>query len=110
MSKSNKIIGVVAAIVVMIAICVIPLAMHPESEFGGADGAADELVTEIEAGHEPWFTPLWEPPGSETESLLFALQAALGSGVFCFFMGYFVASNKNKKAATADTANKNKKA
>lgn len=97
MNKSKKIISVVLAIAVMIAICVIPLALHPESEFGGADGAADELVAEIAPENEPWFSSLWEPPGSETESLLFALQAAIGSGIFCFCMGYFVATKKNKK-------------
>lgn len=97
MNKSSKIICAILAILVMIAICVIPLALHPESEFGGADGAADELVAEIAPENEPWFSSLWEPPGSETESLLFALQAAIGSGVFCFCLGYFAALKKNKK-------------
>ncbi len=32
-----------------------------------------------------------EPPGGETESLLFCLQAALGSGVLFFGFGYLVA-------------------
>ena len=64
---------------------------------GGADGAADEIITSIETDYEPWAEPMWAPPGGETESLLFCLQAAIGSGVFCFGIGYLVASRKYQR-------------
>jgi cobalt/nickel transport protein len=70
---------------IVILLAVVPLFMHPQSEFGGADTAAREVLTE--RGVEPWFEPLIEPPGSETESLLFALQAAIGAGVIGYFLG-----------------------
>ena len=38
-----------------------------------------------------WFEPLSEPASGEVESLLFALQAALGSGVVCFVLGRITA-------------------
>ena len=38
-----------------------------------------------------------EETGGETESLLFCLQAALGSGVLCFGFGYLAARKKYKK-------------
>ncbi len=31
--------------------------------------------------------PLWEPPSPEIESLLFAVQAALGAGVLGYYFG-----------------------
>jgi len=71
--------------------------MIRDSEFGGADGEAMEIVEEIAPNYTPWMENFWSPPGAETESLLFALQAALGSGVFCYFLGYFAARKKNAR-------------
>jgi cobalt/nickel transport protein len=65
----------------------------PGSEFGGADGQAEEVIAEINPDVEPWFEPIWEPPGGETESLLFALQAALGGG----FVGYVIGLKRGQK-------------
>lgn len=79
------------SIVVMLA--VIPLFMQKGAEFGGADGQAEKVITEINPDYQPWFTSLWEPPSGEIESLLFALQAALGAG----FVGYFIGYSKGKK-------------
>jgi cobalt/nickel transport protein len=59
----------------------------PGSEFGGADGQAEEVIAEINPDVEPWASPIWEPPGGETESLLFALQAALGGGIVGYVLG-----------------------
>lgn len=59
-----------------------------EGMFGGADGQAKELVTTVRPEYKPWFSPLWTPPSGEVESLLFALQAALGSGVLFYYLGY----------------------
>jgi cobalt/nickel transport protein len=79
-------------IVIVIALAVTPLFIVQDSEFGGADGLAEETITEVNPTYEPWFTPLWEPPGGETESLLFALQAALGAG----FLGYYFGLKKGQ--------------
>lgn len=72
---------------IVIILAVILLLLVRDSEFGGADGAAEEAITEVAPGYTPWFTPLLEPPGGETESLLFALQAALGAGLIGNGMG-----------------------
>ncbi|MFQ9918367.1 MAG: energy-coupling factor ABC transporter substrate-binding protein [Flavonifractor plautii] len=37
--------------------------------------------------YEPWFEPILEPASGEVESLLFALQAAIGAGVVGFVLG-----------------------
>ena len=72
----------------VIALAVVPLMTLKHAEFGGADGQAEEAITELYPSYEPWFAPFWEPPGGEVESLLFALQAALGAGVLGYGLGF----------------------
>jgi cobalt/nickel transport protein len=70
----------------VIALAIVPLLLVRDSEFGGADGQA-AAISEVAPGYQPWFHPLLEPPGGETESLLFALQAALGASLIGYFFG-----------------------
>ncbi len=72
---------------IVIALAIVPLFMNPGSEFGGADGEAEGAILEVAPNYEPWFESLWSPPGGETESLLFALQASLGAGVIGYYFG-----------------------
>lgn len=74
-------------ITIVIGLVIIPFFLIQNSEFRGADGAAQKAIVEIAPTTRPWFQPLWTPPGRETESLLFALQAALGAGVIGYFFG-----------------------
>ena len=96
MKKKNLflILGLVALCVVIAAI---PLLTIHDSEFGGADGQAEEVIAQMDPDYEPWAESLLEPPGGETESLLFALQAAVGSGVIFFTFGYLLARKKYRK-------------
>ena len=72
-----------------------------EDIFARADGQAEELITTIRPEYEPWFGSLWEPPSGEIESLLFALQAAIGAG----FLGYYFGLRRGqmKGAGSAET-------
>lgn len=79
---------VVALLLVVIGLTIAPILLIRDTEFGGADAAAEAAIVEIAPDYEPWFAPLFEPPGSETESLLFALQAGLGAGVIGYFFGW----------------------
>ncbi|MGF9714285.1 energy-coupling factor ABC transporter substrate-binding protein [Paenibacillus naphthalenovorans] len=74
-------------LIAVVLLAVLPL-LFVNGEFGGADGAAEEMITEIHPAYEPWFAPLMEPP-AETESMLFALQAAIGAGFIGFAFGWF---------------------
>jgi len=74
-------------ILAVILLAVVPLFLNPGSEFGGADGEAEGVILAVAPDYQPWFQPLWSPPGGETESLLFALQAALGSGLLFYYIG-----------------------
>lgn len=89
-----------ALVVILLIICVIlavlPLLTIKDSEFGGADGEAEELISEIDPDYEPWTESILEPPGSETESLLFCLQAALGAGIIGLGFGYLIGRSKKK--------------
>lgn len=82
--------------IVCLLIAVIPLMVIKDSEFGGADGAAEEIVAEINPDYEVWAESILEPPGGETESLLFCLQAALGAGILGFGIGTLKERSKNK--------------
>lgn len=94
---TNKTRTIIILLLICVIIAIVPLAFIKDSEFGGADGQAEELITSINSEYEPWAAPLMEPPGSETESLLFALQAALGAGVFGYGFGVLKERSKHEK-------------
>ena len=73
----------------VVALAIVPLVMHHggTAEFAGSDGQAEALITEINPAYKPWAAPFWEPPSGEIESLLFALQAAIGAGLIGFYFG-----------------------
>ena len=95
MERSTLIILAVVCILLFIA----PLIMYSglgedEGYFGGSDDAASE---QIEASnYEPWFSSIWEPPSGEIESLLFALQAAIGAIIIGYFFGYWRGQGKEE--------------
>lgn len=82
-------------LIAVIIITIVPLISKSNSEFSGADGEAQNLIEEIDSNYQPWFESIWEPPSGEIESLLFALQAALGASVIAFGFGYAI-GKKNK--------------
>lgn len=81
-------------VVAVILLAVMPLMLNRDAAFEGADGQAEELITVIAPDYQPWFANLLEPPSGEIESLLFALQTAIGSGVLFFGVGYLMGSRK----------------
>ena len=100
MSK-KQIMTILALILVCAVILIFPLMTIRDSEFGGADGAAEEVITELDPDYEPWAESILEPPGGETESLLFCLQTALGTSVVAFGFGYLVARKKYRSEDAA---------
>jgi cobalt/nickel transport protein len=79
--------------IIVIMLVIIPLWVKGNAEFSGADGQAKVVITQMQPDYKPWFSSLWKPPSGEIESLLFALQAAIGAG----FIGYFLGCFKSKK-------------
>lgn len=78
---------VIGLLILCVLIALIPLMCIKDSEFGGADGIAEEIVAELDPDYEVWAESIVELPGGETESLLFCIQAALGAGIFGFGLG-----------------------
>jgi len=53
-------------------------------------GSDDMGSAAIEAtGYHPWISPLWTPPSTEVESLLFSIQTGIGALVIGYFFGYY---------------------
>lgn len=67
-----------------------------EEVWSGADDDASKIIES--SGYEPWFTPIWEPPSGEIESLLFCLQAAGGALVIGYFFGYYHGKRESVKS------------
>ena len=87
----------VALILLAAAISFSPLFLLRNTEFAGADAEAEKIITAIDPDYKPWFAGLWTPPSGEIESLLFSLQAAAGSGVIFFILGYFAGRHRSRK-------------
>lgn len=85
--------------VIVIILFVAPLVIYQgygedEGYFGGSDDQAGDAIEET--GYEPWFSSIWEPPSGEIESLLFALQAAIGALIIGYAFGYWRGQSKKE--------------
>lgn len=92
--EKKKITTILILVILCAVILIFPLMTIKDSEFGGADGAAEEAIAVVDPDYEAWADPILEPPGGETESLLFCLQTALGAVVIGYGFGYLVARKK----------------
>jgi cobalt/nickel transport protein len=70
-----------------------------EEIFTGADSQAKDLVGQIQPDYKPWVDSLLKPPSGEIESMLFALQAALGAGFIGYWLGSSVTKAKEKRVS-----------
>ncbi|OLL76042.1 Additional substrate-specific component CbiN of cobalt ECF transporter [Pseudonocardia sp. Ae263_Ps1] len=90
----------VLLVVAVVALFAIPVLFVP-GEYSGADGQAGEAIEA--SGYEPWFSPVWEPPSGESESGIFALQAAAGAGVLGYCLGVARTRSRQRGADSAPT-------
>lgn len=84
-------------LVIVVALIFAPLLMQRDAEFGGADDRAGKVISEIRPDYKPWFQSIWEPPSGEVETFFFALQAAIGSGFVCYYLGYLRGRKKEQE-------------
>lgn len=89
MGKRNILLLLLAVFIV-----VLPLAVKQGAEFSGADSQAEQLITEINPDYQPASKAIWEPPSSEVESFLFALQAGAGG----LFVGYYFGFMRGRRS------------
>lgn len=79
-------VALAAAVLAVFGVCMVLGAdATTEEVFVGTDSAATAAIEA--SGYRPWFGQLFAPPSAEVESGLFALQAALGAGVFGYALG-----------------------
>lgn len=69
--------------------------------FGGSDDQASRLIEALRPGYQRWAVPLWTPPSSEVESLLFGVQSALGAGALAYCLGYWRGRRQGRRADAA---------
>lgn len=65
------------------------LLINTTGEYGGSDGEAEEMITELNPDYKPWFNSIIEPKSGEIESLLFTLQGSIGVGIITYIIGYY---------------------
>lgn len=99
MKKKNLFLGILCVVLICASFAI---GTARGGEFGGADDQIEDTVKEVSGSYEPWASHIWEPPSGEIESLLFALQAAIGAG----FIGYYIGRKKNVKANNGVVENK----
>lgn len=80
----------------VVALAILPLIIHHggDAEFSGADSQAETVISALRPDYKPWASAIWTPPSAEIESLLFALQAAIGAGLVGFYFGRKTAPGK----------------
>jgi cobalt/nickel transport protein len=100
---SRKLEFIVLALLLIFAAQFFYISSTTNSEYGGADDKPEEVIHDITGGnYEPIAKPIWEPPSGEIESLLFALQAAIGTGIIGYFLGYYRAKNHKENDLGSD--------
>lgn len=84
------------AIIAILVVATLAYGSANDFGFGGADDAGGDVVGEVDPDYEPWWNGIWgdyELPG-ETESMLFALQAAIGAIIIGYFIGRYVSKRQ----------------
>ena len=93
----------------LLVLGVLILAIFPlifvQGEYGGADGEAEEAITEINPSYEPWFNSVIELPSGKIESLLFVSQAAIGAGIIGYVIGLYKGRNENPNVNNSEDKN-----
>jgi cobalt/nickel transport protein len=91
MKRREKII-----LIVLLVVFASPFVMNRFGRmngFVGADNQAQSMIGRIRPDYQPWFDSIFDP--GEMEEWLFALQAAIGVGVFGYCLIKLHARRKN---------------
>jgi cobalt/nickel transport protein len=67
-----------------------------EEAWQGSDDMGSNAI--LATGYTPWISPLWTPPSTEVESLLFSIQAGLGAFVIGYFFGFYRGKRERSNA------------
>lgn len=101
-NHNRNIIKTVILLIVVVVLAGLPIVIVKNGEFVGADDKAEKAITDIKKDYKPWFEPIFEPKSGEIESLLFAVQAAIGAGVIGYGIGRMRRKKKKEKKVEND--------
>lgn len=97
--KSGLLIAAVAALILLPLLFVKQPAPGPDGSraelFKGSDDQASAAIKKLAPAYQPWFSSVFRSRGPEIDSLLFALQAAIGAGFIGYYIGYSRGRAKN---------------
>ncbi|MFP4009537.1 MAG: energy-coupling factor ABC transporter substrate-binding protein [Spirulinaceae cyanobacterium] len=99
MKQNTPKLGNRGLVLIVGALIIAPI-IFVKGEFSGADGEAQDAITEINPQYQPWFKPVFEPPSGEIENLLFVSQAALGAGLIGYVIGLY--KGRAQKSSESD--------
>ena len=88
MQKSNRNFNLLLALGVVV-LAAVPLFSIHGKDFPASDDNSSKGIEELRPGYKPWFKSVFEPQGGEVETFLFATQAAIGSGITCYVLGFY---------------------
>lgn len=88
--------GILIAAVAVLAILPLAITGQPPAGvdgkqaelFKGSDDQASAAIQALAPGYKPWFQSIYKTPSTEVDTLLFALQAAIGAGFIGYYVGY----------------------
>ncbi len=97
--------GVMIAVIAALSILPLFIVKQPDTgpdgvrveQFKGTDDLATTAVRTLAPGYKPWFNSVFKTPGSEIDTLLLALQAAIGAG----FLGYYIGYSRGRSKVNA---------
>ena len=88
---------------IICALIAYPLIFMQNSVSTASDDNGPSLMQEM--GYVPWVTYIWQPPSSDMENGLFAMQAAVGGAILGYFLGIFHVQGRIRR----EEAEKNEK-
>lgn len=99
--KNHKYVYIAGfGIIALLVLCTLAIGANNGSEFGGSDDQGGSVIEEVSDSFDgPWWNGIYgdyEIP-AETESMLFALQAAIGAIIIGFFIGYVYRGKRDEK-------------
>ena len=97
--RKKSVIVTIMLISLVVGITILPLIVLKDAKFAGADDNAKKAIVDIKVDYKPWVAPLFVPKSAEVESLIFSLQAATGSGIVFYGLGYMRGRKKREEEA-----------
>lgn len=75
-------------ILMILALIILPFTVCNTKNFKGTDDKASSEIKDIDKNYKPWFKGFEILKSEELKSTFFAIQAAIGAGILCYYIGF----------------------